>query len=211
MTIPRIISVDDHVVEPPDLWSNRLPSKYLDRGPRVVRERGRFDLTGLGWVQDDNGDWAKSGRLDESLLAAFRAEPYFARNPPKSTGRDLFDPSWLTAKLGGHARDPADVQATLVALTARTIADAIRTHCEGATEVLVCGGGANNGAIMSALAALLSPREVTTTAMHGVAVEHVEALAFAWLARECLAGRPGNLPAVTGARGLRVLGAIYPR
>jgi len=164
-----------------------------------------------GTRYDRGGEWAKSGRVDESLLAALRAEPYFARNPPKSTGRDLFDPSWLTAKLDGRARDPADVQATLVALSARTIADAIRTHCEGATEVLVCGGGANNGAIMSALAALLSPREVTTTAMHGVAVEHVEALAFAWLARECLAGRPGNLPAVTGARGLRVLGAIYPR
>jgi anhydro-N-acetylmuramic acid kinase len=160
---------------------------------------------------DRGGEWAKSGRADESLLAAFLAEPYFARNPPKSTGRDLFEPSWLSAKLGGEARDPADVQATLVALTARTIADAIRTHCRGATEVLICGGGANNGALTSALGALLSPREVTTTATHGVAVEHVEALAFAWLARECLAGRPGNLPAVTGARGLRVLGAIYPR
>jgi anhydro-N-acetylmuramic acid kinase len=159
---------------------------------------------------DRGGEWAKSGRVDESLLAGFLAEPYFARNPPKSTGRDLFEPSWLSAKLGGRARNPADVQATLVALTARTIADAIRTHCGDATEVLVCGGGANNGALMSALAGLLAPREVTTTGTHGVAVEHVEALAFAWLARECLARRPGNLPAVTGARGPRVLGAIYP-
>jgi anhydro-N-acetylmuramic acid kinase len=160
---------------------------------------------------DRGGEWAKSGRVDESLLEAFLAEPYFGRNPPKSTGRDLFEPSWLSAKLVGRAADPADVQATLLALTARTIADAVRTHCGDATEVLVCGGGANNGALMSALAALLSPRVVTTTGMHGVAVEHVEALAFAWLARECLARRPGNLPAVTGARGPRVLGAIYPR
>jgi anhydro-N-acetylmuramic acid kinase len=159
---------------------------------------------------DRGGEWAKSGRVDESLLADFLAEPNFARNPPKSTGRDLFEPSWLSAKLGGRARDPVDVQATLAALTARTIADAIRTHCGDATEVLVCGGGANNGAVMGALAADLSPREVTTTGAHGVAVEHVEALAFAWLARECLARRPGNLPAVTGARGPRVLGAIYP-
>jgi len=160
---------------------------------------------------DRGGEWAKSGDVDETLLAALLAEPYFARKPPKSTGRDLFEPSWLTAKLGNRVLDPADVQATLVALTARTIADAIQTHCDGAGEVLVCGGGANNAALMSALAALLAPRRVTTTATLGLAVEHVEALAFAWLARECLAGRPGNLPAVTGARGPRVLGAIYPR
>ena len=115
------------------------------------------------------------------------------------------------AKLEGRTVAPADVQATLVALTARTIADAVQLHCASAAEVLICGGGANNDALMSALAALLSPRKVATTASQGVAVEHVEALAFAWLAREALAGRPGNLPAVTGARGLRVLGAIYPR
>ena len=96
-------------------------------------------------------------------------------------------------------------------MTAQTIADAIVAHCRGADEVLVCGGGAKNRELMAALGTVLSPREVTTTAAHGVAVEHVEALAFAWLAREALAGRPGNLPAVTGARGLRVLGAIYPR
>ena len=160
---------------------------------------------------DREGAWAQSGRVVDALLAAFLAEPYFARVPPKSTGRDLFDADWLASRLDGRAFDPADVQATLVALTARTIADAVATHCRAATEVLVCGGGANNDALMSALAALLAPRAVTTTASRGVAVEHVEALAFAWLAREALAGRPGNLPAVTGARGLRVLGAIYPQ
>ena len=164
-----------------------------------------------GHRYDRDGAWAKSGRLVEPLLAAFLAEPYFARNPPKSTGRDLFDSAWLMAKLDGHTVAPADVQATLVALTAHTIADAVQAYCAAATEVLVCGGGANNDALMVALAALLSPRNVATTASQGVAVEHVEALAFAWLAREALAGRPGNLPAVTGARGLRVLGAIYPR
>jgi anhydro-N-acetylmuramic acid kinase len=105
----------------------------------------------------------------------------------------------------------ADVQATLVTLTARTVADAVRTHCAAAAEVLVCGGGAKNAALMDALAMALAPRTVASTTAHGVAVEHVEALAFAWLARETLAGRPGNLPAVTGACGARVLGAIYPR
>jgi anhydro-N-acetylmuramic acid kinase len=163
------------------------------------------------FAYDRGGAWAQSGRIVDSLLAELLAEPYFARTPPKSTGRDLFDPAWLAARLDGHAIAPVDVQATLVALTARTIADAVLMHCPAATEVLVCGGGAHNDALMSALAALLSPRSVATTASQGVAVEHVEALAFAWLAREALAGRPGNLPAVTGARGLRVLGAIYPR
>ena len=164
-----------------------------------------------GSSYDRDGVWAKSGNVSESLLAAFLTDPYFARNPPKSTGRDLFDSAWLLAKLEGYTIPPEDVQATLVALTARTIADAIAAHCVRATEVLICGGGACNGALMGALAGLLEPRTVVPTASHGVAVEHVEALAFAWLARECLAGRTANLPAVTGARGPRVLGAIYPR
>ena len=103
------------------------------------------------------------------------------------------------------------MQATLVALTVRTVRDAIATHCAAATDVLICGGGAKNPTLMEALAAALAPRTVATTAAHGVAVDHVEALAFAWLAREALAGRSGNLPGVTGARGRRVLGAIYPR
>ena len=104
---------------------------------------------------------------------------------------------------------PADVQATLTALTARTIADAVRP-C-GVVDVLVCGGGAHNAELMRMLAQEVAPVRVGTTADDGVAVEHVEALAFAWLAREALAGRTGSLPEVTGAKGARVLGAIYPR
>ena len=162
---------------------------------------------------DADGAWARSGRTDAALLARLLAEPYFSLPPPKSTGRDLFDADWLDARLAalGRAVEPADVQATLVALTARGIADAVRSHCAGATTVLACGGGARNSALMAALARELAPRTVATTAALGVAVDHVEALAFAWLARETLAGRPGNLPAVTGARGPRVLGAITPR
>jgi anhydro-N-acetylmuramic acid kinase len=160
---------------------------------------------------DDDGAWAASGRVDAALLDDFQAEPYFARTPPKSTGRDLFHAAWLDARLEGSKLASADVQATLLALTAGTIATAIRTECAGAAEILVCGGGANNSALMAALGRELAPRIVATTAQYGVAVEHVEALAFAWLAREALAGRPGNLAAVTGARGPRVLGAIYPR
>jgi anhydro-N-acetylmuramic acid kinase len=164
-----------------------------------------------GAAFDRGGEWAQSGSADEALVAALLAEPFFARSPPKSTGRDLFNAGWLDAKLAGRRDAPADVQATLAALTVRTIADAVDRECAAAAEVLVCGGGAKNAAIMDALAVALAPRVVTTTAARGVAVDHVEALAFAWLAREALAGRPGNLPAVTGARGSRVLGAIYPR
>jgi anhydro-N-acetylmuramic acid kinase len=160
---------------------------------------------------DRDGAWARSGKVDDALLTAFLAEPYFARMPPKSTGRDLFHAGWLDAKLAGRRVAPADVQATLVTLTVRTVADAVRSSCSAASEALVCGGGAKNGALMDALTQLLAPRSVTTTAARGIAVDHVEALAFAWLARETLAGRPGNLPNVTGARGSRVLGAIYPR
>ncbi len=160
---------------------------------------------------DRDGRWAAAGHADPELLAALLAEPFFALPPPKSTGRDLFNAVWLDARLARFRLTATDVQATLLALTARTIADAVRAQCAGAVEVLMCGGGANNGALMRALVTELAPRAVSTTAAHGVAVEDVEALAFAWLAREAIAGRPGNLPAVTGARGPRVLGAIYPR
>ncbi len=162
---------------------------------------------------DVNGAWAAQGRANPRLLEGLLAEPYFARSPPKSTGRDLFNGAWLDAYLARASWDgaPEDAQATLSAFTARTVADAIRAHAAGATEVLVCGGGANNGTLMRMLAEELGERAVTTTAEHGVAVDQVEALAFAWLAREAIAGRPGNLPTATGARGSRVLGAIYPR
>ena len=165
-----------------------------------------------GGAYDADGAWARSGRVDAALLAHLLTEPYFSRRPPKSTGRDLFDAAWLDDRLDalGRVVGPADVQATLVALTARGVGDAVRTHCGGATTVLVCGGGARNTALMQALARELAPRAVATTAAVGVAVDHVEALAFAWLAREAIAGRPGNLPAVTGARGPRVLGAVTP-
>jgi anhydro-N-acetylmuramic acid kinase len=160
---------------------------------------------------DRDGAWARTGTVDAALLAALRAEPFFAAVPPKSTGRDLFNARWLDARLAGATLAAADVQATLVALTATTIADAIAAHCADAAEVLVCGGGAHNVALVEALAAALAPRPVLPTSARGVPVDQVEALAFAWLAREALASRPGNLPAVTGARGPRVLGAIYPR
>lgn len=163
-----------------------------------------------GGAFDADGAWAASGRVDAGLLAALLCEPFLALAPPKSTGRDLFNAGWLEARLAGCRAAAVDVQATLLELAGQSIAQAIDAHCAGATEVLVCGGGARNAALLARLSALLAPRTVRTTDTAGIPSGQVEALAFAWLARETLAGRPGNLPAVTGAAGPRVLGAVYP-
>ena len=150
---------------------------------------------------DDCGVWGAAGRVDEQLLATLLAEPYFGQVPPKSTGRELFNLVWLDAKLAafGSPLAAVDVQATLVALTARSIASAV-----GERECYVCGGGVFNTALMLRL-----PRAQSTQAL-GVDPMQVEALAFAWLARQCFASAPGNVPEVTGAMGPRVLGAVYP-
>ena len=162
----------------------------------------------VGAAFDRDGAWAGTGDVVPELLAALEADPYFALAPPKSTGRDYFNLAWLERSLR-RSYDAAHVQRTLLALTARTIAGAVQSHCNRAAEILVCGGGANNALLMRELGAALAPRSLETTAAHGVPVNEVEALAFAWLAREALAGRAGNLPAVTGARGSRILGAIH--
>ncbi|MDR2710549.1 MAG: anhydro-N-acetylmuramic acid kinase [Burkholderiales bacterium] len=158
---------------------------------------------------DRDGAWATSGKVSQALLEALLSEPFFKKPPPKSTGRDLFHSAWLASHLASFpSLSPVDVQATLLQLTATTIAAAVSK--EAAEEIYVCGGGAYNTALMNALVALLTPRVVKATDALGVSAQHVEALAFAWLARETLARRPGNLPAVTGAQGARILGAIYP-
>lgn len=162
-----------------------------------------------GEAFDRDGKWAETGRPIGPLLDALRADPYFALRPPKSTGRDRFNLAWLELRLAS-SQAPEDVQRTLLALTASTIADAIGEHYPGATEVLACGGGAHNGALLRELGSRLGGRALATSAALGVPVNDVEALAFAWLARETLAGRAASLPAVTGAQGSRVLGAIYP-
>lgn len=188
------------------------PVRGFDTGPGNVLS-DQWCARNRGDPFDAQGGWAATGKVNAKLLAALLEDPFFAAAPPKSTHRDKFNIGWLMERLAaiGWKGDGGDVQATLVALTARTVADAVRTHAPGATEMLACGGGANNATLMRALAGELAPRKVGTTGAEGVPVEQVEALAFAWLAREALAGRPGNLPEVTGARGPRVLGAIYPR
>jgi len=168
-----------------------------------------------GQPYDAGGEWAKSGKVDGALLAALRSEPFFSAAPPKSTGRDLFHEAWLAQTLEAFPDiASADVQATLALLTATTIADAIRQYAPATRGVYVCGGGAYNTYLLTlihfALKLHMPDIHVETTAALGVAPVHIEALAFAWLAERFTARQPGNLPAVTGARGLRVLGALYP-
>ncbi len=164
-----------------------------------------------GAPYDANGDWAAGGQVLPDLLARLLAEPYFARPVPKSTGRDLFHPDWLAARLGDAASaDPQDVQATLAELTAHTCAEHLQRHGAGLPRLIVCGGGAFNAHLMRRLATLLPGVAVESSAAHGLPPQQVEAAAFAWLAWRMLARAPGNLPSVTGAAGPRVLGALYP-
>jgi anhydro-N-acetylmuramic acid kinase len=163
----------------------------------------------LGTAMDRDGAWAAGGTPVARLLQRMLEEPYFAAPPPKSTGRHHFDEAWIEARLA-PGEPPRDVQATLVELSARSIAEAIGRFCPGAARVIACGGGTRNRALMVRLAAQLASAPLETSERHGVEPTHVEALAFAWLARQALEGKAGNLPAVTGARGARVLGAIYP-
>ena len=158
---------------------------------------------------DAGGAFADQGRIDHELLSRLLEEPWFTKAPPKSTGRVQFHLRWVESKLRGD-ETPADVQATLLALSVRTIADALRAAQPRTQRVIACGGGVHNPGLMAALAAELPGIVVESSAAHGLDPDFVEAMAFAWLARETLAGRPGNLPAVTGAAGPRVLGAIYP-
>ena len=162
-----------------------------------------------GEAFDRGGVFAASGRVDETLLAQLLRDPYFALPPPKSTGREHFHLAWLDAQLHSLSISPADVQATLLELTARSIAMAIDAHAKDATDVLLCGGGVHNPVLVQRLQELLQPRELASTATYGVDPDYLEATAFAWLARQRLLGLPGNLPAVTGARGFRVLGAVH--
>lgn len=162
----------------------------------------------LGSARDDGGAWACSGRIQAGLLADWLSDPYFAAPPPKSTGREVFNLDWLDARLPGGIA-PVDVQATLLALSARTIANALRAHGRGVQELYACGGGVHNLALMDALRRELPGVRVDTTAALGLDPDFVEAAGFAWLARARLANEPGNLPSVTGARGPRVLGAVH--
>jgi anhydro-N-acetylmuramic acid kinase len=171
------------------------------------------------WVQrhtgqpyDDGGRWAAQGSVVPALLERWLAQPYFALPPPKSTGRDLFNPAWLADHLAACTEQPAavDVQASLCELTALTIAHDVNRHATGAQDLLVCGGGARNAHLMRRLAHHLPACCVRPTDDQGLPALQVEAAAFAWLARMHIHRQPANAVAVTGARRAKVLGALYP-
>ncbi len=189
-----------------------LPARGEVRGFDTGPANGLMDAwcrrhTGADY--DAGGAFAASGRIDDALLARLLGEPWFATPPPKSTGRDQFHLCWLDSRLLG-GESPADVQATLLALTARTVAAALAATQAGTRRVIACGGGVHNPVLMAALAAAMPDAVVESTADHGIDPDFVEAMGFAWLARQTRLGLPGNVPGVTGADGARVLGGIYP-
>ena len=175
-----------------DLWCQRTTGDSFDRGGAV----------------------AATGKVDARLLDALRVEPYFTLAPPKSTGLDWFNSEWLDARLASAdvtARlSSQDVQATLAELTARVCADACRDYAADTAELVVCGGGAFNADLMARLARAMSPTPVLASGERGLPPDQVEAAAFAWLARAFVERVPGNVAAVTGAAGPRLLGALHP-
>ena len=159
---------------------------------------------------DRDGVLAASASPDQDLLDSLLSDPFFSHPPPKSTGRELFSPGWLDRATGARSLQPKVMLATLTRLTATAIARAIDRWFPHAADVVVCGGGAQNATLLRMLADVSAPRSVMTSSVLGVEPDHVEALAFAWLAYAHVNRQPGNAPSVTGARGARILGALYP-
>lgn len=163
-----------------------------------------------GQPYDADGAFAASGQVDQSLLERLRRERWFALPPPKSTGREQFHLAWVESQLKGEPLSTADIQATLLELSVATVADALLAHLPQVKRVLVCGGGVRNPQLLRRLGAWLPGIVIESSAAHGLDPDYMEAMGFAWLARETLAGRPANLPSVSGAKGPRILGAIHP-
>lgn len=184
------------------------PTTGFDCGPGNLL-MDAWCMRHLGKPYDDGGAWAATGKVLPALLEQMHGEPFFAMPPPKSSGRDLFSLAWLQGKLQGSER-AEDVQATLLELTCRTITQAVQQYCVGAQEVYLCGGGAHNRALVHSLERTLPHCRVQLTDALGISADWMEAIAFAWLARQAVNGHPANLPAVTGARHSCILGAIYP-
>lgn len=180
----------------------------FDCGPgNILMDAWCLRHTGKNYDQD--GQWAATGQIIPALLEKLLHDHFFSRQPPKSTGRELFNLEWLEEKLLGN-KAPEDVQATLLELTVKAIAQSIHDHCSTATEIYVCGGGAHNTLLMNRLMGAMPGKKIALTDQLGVAADWVEAFAFAWLAQQTMLRKTGNLAAVTGAKGDRVLGAIYP-
>ena len=212
--VHRVILNIGGIANVTDLPANRSQSsiKGFDTGPGNML-LDAWAARHLGAPRDDGGSWAASGTVDNGLLTTCLSDPWFSLTPPKSTGRDHFHLQWLDRQ-GISAIAPQNVQATLSELTAASIATAIAQWCPGVSEVYACGGGVHNKDLMNRLAQRLGQIgriKLATTDALGVPADWVEAVAFAWLARQTLNELPGNLPSVTGAAGPRVLGAVSPR
>ncbi len=165
-----------------------------------------------GTPVDRDGAWGRSGKRSDSLLSCLLADSYFAEPPPKSTGREHFDMTWLEHMLARETNQlaPADVQSTLVELTACSVREALRQWGFSAGSLYVCGGGVHNRFLIERLSTQLPDMRIASTAELGIDPDHVEAMAFAWLAQRTMQSLAGNLPAVTGARHPVILGGIYP-
>lgn len=184
------------------------PTLGFDCGPgNVLMDEWIRQHQGVAY--DLDGRWAASGSSNEALLERLLRDAFFDRQPPKSTGRELFSMAWLQQKLGGPL-PPADVQATLAEFTAQAIVSALDRFCPATEELFLAGGGARNAFLVSRIQALARGRRVALTDELGVPTGQVEAVAFAWLAMKCVRREPIDLSAVTGARGPRVLGGLYP-
>ena len=168
-----------------------------------------------GNAYDENGNWALQGKVNEALLEKMLSDSFFAKVPPKSTGRDDFHLAWLQENLNGENHLCEDVQATLLHLTAHSALEALACYAPQTQKLIICGGGARNSALMNLFKVksqhfFKKPLEITTSELAGIDPQLVEGLAFAWLAWAHKEKRPANLPAVTGAKGPRILGAYYP-
>lgn len=187
------------------------PVSGFDTGPGNVLMDAWHELH-RGGRFDEGGSWAATGTVHKRLLSRLLDHPYFREAPPKSTGREDFGLGWLRRQIAsqGESVDPADVQATILELTARSISEAILTQAAAARHVWICGGGVHNRRLLQRLRDLMPDRQLRSTAELNLDPDWVEAMAFAWLAYRTLGGEPANQPSVTGASRQVVLGGIYP-
>lgn len=209
VTVLNLGGIANLTVIPPRRQAD-LPVIGFDCGPgNALLDHWCLQHTGQPFDRD--GQWAAQGQVHEGLLASLMAEPFLGLPPPKSTGRDLFNPGWLQERLRPHeGLSATTVQTTLTEFTARSCAQALRAQGQGSRRLLVCGGGALNSELLRRLRLQLPEVSVESSAQAGLPPLQVEAVAFAWLARQALRREAGNLPSVTGAQGGRILGAFYP-
>jgi anhydro-N-acetylmuramic acid kinase len=188
--------------------NSQAPVLGFDSGPgNTLMDRWIQRQKGLR--MDKDGAWARSGQCHSQLLARMLNDDYFKRPPPKSTGQEYFSMEWLNSHLKDLTLTEEDVQATLCQLTVQTILDAAAATAPQLEHILICGGGAHNSRLMELLAERASCPVSSTDAL-GLSPDWIEAMAFAWMARQTLNRRHGNMPAVTGARSSVILGGIYP-